>query len=78
MVLVFVGEDGEQDAVHAGPVLEDAHGSGAAPDPAEAALDGVGGPDTFPLLDGLVTKAGQQLVEISSVPTLIGSSTIRL
>ncbi len=25
-----MGEDGEQDAVHAGPVLEDAHGSGLA------------------------------------------------
>jgi hypothetical protein len=38
---VLVGEDGEQEAVHAGVVLESAHRLGA--DFAEARLDGVGG-----------------------------------
>src|SRR4029077_8415013 len=43
LVEVFVGEDGEQDAVHGGLVLESAHRAGTAADLAEAALDRVGG-----------------------------------
>jgi hypothetical protein len=40
---VFVGEDGEADAVHRGSILEDAHGADPTADLAEAAFDGVGG-----------------------------------
>ena len=42
LVVVFVHEDGEQDAVHRGLVLEGAHRAGAAADFAEAPLDRVG------------------------------------
>ena len=59
-----MGEDGEQDAVHGGAVLEDAHGPGSAADLAESAFDGVGGAHGLALLDGLVAKAGEQFVEV--------------
>ena len=66
MVLVFVGEDGEENAIHAGTVLEDAHGPGAAAHLAEAALDGVGGAHALALGKGLVAEAGEQLVIAAS------------
>src|SRR6202044_2142779 len=61
---VFVGEDSEEDAVHGGSVLEDAHGAGSAADLAEAAFDGVGGPHRLSFGEGLVAEAGEKLVEI--------------
>jgi len=61
---VFVGEDGEEDAVHGGSILEDAHGAGSATDLAEAAFNGVGGSDRLAFGEGLVAKAGQKLIEI--------------
>src|ERR1700751_1577778 len=57
-------EDGEQDAVHAGSVLERAHGPGPSPDFAESSFDGVGGSYFAAFVLRFVTKAGQQLVEI--------------
>jgi len=54
---VFVGEDGEEDAVHRGSVLEDAHGAGSAADLAEAAFVSVGGSHRFAFGEGLVAKA---------------------
>ena len=57
---VFVGEDGEEDAVHGGSNLEDAHGAGSAADLAKAAFDGVGGSHRLALDEGLVAKAGQK------------------
>ena len=62
---VFVGEDGEEDAVHGGSILEDAHGASSAADLAEAAFDGVGGSHRLAVGEGLVAKAGQKLVEIA-------------
>ena len=56
-------EDGEEDSVHGGSVLEDAHGPGPSPHLAEAALDGVCGSHGLSLLEGLVAEAGEQLVE---------------
>jgi hypothetical protein len=58
-----VGEDSEQDAVHAGFVLEGSHRSGASSDFAEAALDGIGGAHGAALGFGFVAEAGQQLVK---------------
>ncbi len=58
-------KDGEQDAVHAGFVLEGAHGSGSSPDFMEATFDGVGGADSAPLGLESVTKTGQQFVEVA-------------
>src|SRR5690348_2534832 len=62
-VTSFVGEDGEEDAVHGGSILEDAHGAGSAADLAEA-FDGVGGSHGLAFGEGLVAKAGQKLIEI--------------
>jgi hypothetical protein len=62
--LLFVDEDGEENAVHRGDVLESAHGPGASADFAESAFDGVGGSDRFALGQGLVAKAGEQYVEV--------------
>lgn len=59
-----MGEDGEQDAIHAGFVLKGAHGSGAAPDLSEATLDGIGGAHSAALGLGSVAEAGQQFIEI--------------
>ena len=59
-----MNEDGEQDAVHGGTVLEHAHGAGAASDLAEPAFDGVCGAHGFSLLVCLVLEAGEQLVEV--------------
>jgi hypothetical protein len=53
LVLVFVIEDGEEDAIHRGSVGEDAHWSGAPSDFAEASLDGIGGANGFALAKGL-------------------------
>jgi hypothetical protein len=64
LVLVFVIEDGEKDAVHRGSVGEDAHWPSAPSDLAEAALDGVGGADGFAAGQGFVAPAGEKLVEI--------------
>jgi hypothetical protein len=61
---VFVGEDGEEDAVHRGSILEDAHGPCSAADLAEAAFDGVGGPHGLAFAESLEAKAGQKFVEI--------------
>ena len=57
-------EDGEEDAVHGGSVLENAHGSGPSPDFSETPFDGVGGSHGLSLLKGLVAKAGEQLAEV--------------
>jgi hypothetical protein len=65
-----VGEDGEEDAIHGGAVLEDTHGSGAAPDLAEAPLDGIGGSHALALCgpgragpagDGAAAGLGQRV-----------------
>ena len=56
---VFVGEDGEEDAVHRGSILKDSHGAGSAADLAKAAFDGVCGSDRLALGEGRVAKAGQ-------------------
>ena len=61
---VFVGEDGEEDTVHRGSILKDAHGAGSAADLAEAAFDGVGGSHRLACGEGLVAKASEKLVEI--------------
>lgn len=61
---VFVREDGEEDAVHGGAILEYAYGPNAAADLAEAALDGIGGTVPLALLEGGIAPAGEQLVEI--------------
>jgi hypothetical protein len=50
LVLVFVIEDGEEDAIHRGSVGEDAHWPGASSDFGETALDGVGGADGVALV----------------------------
>ncbi len=64
--MVFVCEDGEEDAFHGGSVGEDAHGSGPAPDFAEAAFDGICRSGPFAPGGILVSEAGQQFVEIVS------------
>ena len=64
LVLVFVIEDGEGNAIHRGSIREDAHWPGAASDFAEASFNGVGRADGFALGQGFVAPAGQQLVEI--------------
>ncbi len=61
-----MGEDREEDAVHAGFVLKDAHGAGCSAHFSETPLDGVGGSHNFSLLSGLISKAVQQLVGIVS------------
>ena len=57
-------EDGEEDTVHRGCVLEDPHGRGSSADLAETAFDGVGGSHGFALCEGVVAKAGQKLVVV--------------
>ena len=57
-------EDGVEDAVHGGFVLEGSHGPGSSSDLPEPSLDGVGGPDLLSLGEGLVAEAGEQVVEI--------------
>ena len=57
-------EDGEQDTVHAGFVLEGAHGPSPSPDFADASFDGVGGSYLATLLLGFVAEAGEQFVEV--------------
>ena len=59
-----MSEDGEQDAIHAGSVLESAHGSGAPHDFAETALDGVGGAHGAAVVLGPVAEAGEEIVEV--------------
>jgi hypothetical protein len=59
-----VGEDGEQDAVHAGFVLESTHWPCPSSDLSKAALDGVGCSSGATLSFGFVTEAGEQLVEV--------------
>ena len=61
---VFMSKDGEEDAVHRGSILKDAHGAGSSADLAEASLDGVGGSDGFAVGEVAVAKAGQKLVEV--------------
>ena len=46
-VLIFVVEDGKENAVHCGAVGEDADWPGAQSDRAEASLDGLGGAHGF-------------------------------
>src|SRR3954447_20357253 len=64
VVLVFVIEDGEENAIHRGSVGEDAHWPGAPSDFSKASLDRIGGSDSFALGQGFVAPACQQLVEI--------------
>jgi hypothetical protein len=59
-----VREDGEQDTIHAGLVLEGAHGPGPSPDFAEAAFNG--GSYLATLRLGFVAEAGEQFVEVVS------------
>lgn len=61
-----MSEDGEQDTIHGGPVLEDAHGTGAAADFAEAAFDGVDGAHALALFGGFVAEAGEQVIEVGA------------
>ncbi|MEX2647713.1 MAG: extracellular solute-binding protein [Alphaproteobacteria bacterium] len=60
-----MGELGEQNTVHGGTVLEDAHGPGPSSDLAEAALDGVGGSHSASLVGILVAEASEQVVKLS-------------
>ncbi len=64
LVLVFVVEDGEEDAVHRRAIGEDAHRPGSSSDFAKAPLDSICGPDFLALGHGFVAPAGQELVEI--------------
>ena len=64
LTFVFVCEDGEQDSVHGGFVLEGSHGSCPPPDFAESSFDGVGGPDLLALGNGFVAEACEEFVEI--------------
>ena len=64
LTFAFVCEDGEQDSVHGGTVLEGSHGSYPSPDFAEASFDGIGGSDLLALGKGLVAEAGEEFVEI--------------
>ena len=62
--LIFVREDGEQDVVYGGSILEGPHGPGSAPDFTEASLDGVGSAHGFALRSGFVAETGEQVVEV--------------
>ena len=64
--LIFVCEDGEQDAVHGGSVLEGPHGPGSARDFTEASLDCVGGAHGFALRAGFVAETGEEVVKVVS------------
>lgn len=64
LVVVFVADDGEEDALHGGAVGEGAHGPGSPPHLAEAAFDGVGSAQGPALAGGLVVEASEQLVEV--------------
>ena len=64
LCFVLVDEDGEEDAVHGGLVLEGSHGAGAPAHLPEPAFDGVGGSHLLSLFEGLVSEAGEELVEI--------------
>ena len=57
-------EDGEQDAIHGGTILEDAHGPGASSYFSEPAFDGIGGAHSLSFFVGTVAQAGEQIVEI--------------
>src|SRR5712692_2770297 len=59
-----MGEDGEQDAIHAGFVLEGAHGPGPSPNFTEASFDGVGRSYPPALVLGFVAETGEQLIEV--------------
>src|SRR5580704_19689278 len=59
-----MGKDGEQDAIHAGSVLEGAHRSCSSPDFSEASLDGIGGTHAAAVSFGFIAEAGEQLVEV--------------
>ena len=64
LTFVLVTEDGEEDAVHGGSVLEGPHGPGSAPDLSEASFDGVGSPDLLALGEDCVAEACEQIVEV--------------
>ena len=59
-----MGEDGEEDAVHGGSILEDAHGPGPSPHFSESPFDGVGGAHPLAFVEGRIAPAGEQFVEV--------------
>ena len=59
-----MGEDGEEDAVHGGSILEDAHGPGPSPHFSESPFDGVGGAHPFAFVEGRIAPAGEQFIEV--------------
>jgi hypothetical protein len=56
LVAVFIEEDGEQDALHGGAVLEGAHRRRASSDLAKAAFDGVGSAHALALFEGRIAS----------------------
>jgi hypothetical protein len=58
-----MGIDGDQDAIHAGSVLEGAHRVGSSTDFSEASLDGIGA-HRAAVGFGFITEAGDRLVEV--------------
>jgi hypothetical protein len=59
-----VGENGEQDAIHTGFVLESTHWPGPSSDFTKAPFDRIGRSNAPPLGFDFVTEAGEQLVKI--------------
>ena len=64
--IVFVSEDGEEDTIHGGTILEDTHGTGTSANFAEPAFDGIGGAHGLSFFGSRVTETGEQIVEIAA------------
>src|SRR5205085_8178051 len=60
------GKDGEQDAIHAGFVLEGTHRSSPWPDFSEAPFDSGGCAHGTAISLGFIAKAGEQFVEVGA------------
>jgi hypothetical protein len=65
---VFVGEDGEEDAVHRRPVLENSHRPCPPPDFTQSSFDGGGGSHALSPSGRFVAEAGWAFVEVVAQP----------
>jgi hypothetical protein len=66
--LVFVIEDGKEDAVHRGSIRKDAHWPGAASDFAKASFNGVGRADGFALSQGSIDRTDKDMLSSDRSP----------
>ena len=59
-----MSENGEEDAVHGGSILEDTHRSGGSANFAESPFDGIGGAHGLSLFRSGIAETSEQIVDI--------------